>query len=84
MMKMKRLFITLALVLSLAVCGCAATQSNGGIFQRGENVEETKIGPGLPGHGQTGDQPAPVGAGVLALAFFGAAYLIGKKSKENE
>ena len=81
---MKKSLVTLALVMALTVCGCAATQDGGGLFKRGENVEQTKGGPGLPGHGQEGDQPAPIGSGIAVLTVLGGAYLIGKKSKENE
>lgn len=84
---MKKILVTLALLMALTVCGCAATQDGGGLFKRGENVEQTKGGvttPGLPGHGESGDQPAPIGSGIAVLTVLGGAYLIGKKSKENE
>ena len=81
---MKKILITLALVMSLSMIGCAATQGGGGLFQRGENVEETKGGPGLPGHGQEGNQPAPVGGGIAILATLGGAYLIGKRNNKED
>ena len=40
-------------------------------------------GPGLPGHGETGDQDAtPLGSGIALLAGLGAASLIGKRKEE--
>ena len=85
---MKKLFITLALVLALSVCGAAKEYpqfGNGGLFQRGEKVEKTseKV-PGFPGHGGTGNQNAPVGSGIAVLTTLGAAYLLGKKRNENK
>lgn len=88
---MKKILVTLALVMALTVCGCAATQDGGGLFHRGNpSSDKTTVVfdkggfPGLPGHGETGDQPAPIGSGAIALTLLGGAYLIGKKSKENE
>jgi hypothetical protein len=85
---MKRILITLALVLSLSLIGCAATLTptptltqGGGMFQRGEKVEmveDAKV-PGVPGHGHNGNQDAPIGEGVAVLTALGTAYLIGKK-----
>ena len=62
----------------------------GGLFQRGTNNEEshglmnrdTKV-PGLPGHGESGNQPAPIGGGALLLIGFGAAYALTKNRKEK-
>ena len=42
-----------------------------------------KEGPNLPGHGATGEQNGPLGSGVAVLLGLGAAYLIGKKRKEE-
>ena len=62
----------------------------GGLFQRGNNDNEESSGfmnrdakaPGLPGHGETGDQPAPLGSGTLLLIGFGAAYAMSKRNKK--
>ena len=38
----------------------------------------------LPGtHGETGDQDTPLGSGIALLAGLGAAYLVGKKRREE-
>ena len=86
---MKKLALTLAIVLGLGV----ASFAQGGLFQRGDTDEYslyrdgeggTIMGPGLPGHGETGDQDAtPLGSGVVALLSLGAAYLVGKKRNEK-
>ncbi len=81
---MKKILITLALVLSMSLFSCAATQEGGGLFRRGDNVEQVKGGPGLPGHGQEGDQPAPVGSGVALLTALGGAYLVSKKTRKED
>ncbi|MCR5658388.1 MAG: hypothetical protein K6G25_03575 [Bacteroidales bacterium] len=42
--------------------------------------------PGMPGHGETDDQPgqgAPLGSGIVLLAGLGAAYLVGKRRNED-
>ena len=83
---MKKLALTLAIVLGLGMTSFAG--HDGGLFKRGETAENTNsskgIGPGLPGHGETGDQPAaPLGTGIAMLAGLGAAYLIGKRRKED-
>ena len=39
---------------------------------------------GLPnGHGLTSDSGAPLGSGLLVLTALGAAYLVGKRRKED-
>lgn len=81
---MKRILITLALVMSMSLISCAATNRDGGLFQRGEYAEETKVGPGLPGHGLGGNQPAPVGSGLAILTTLGAAYLICKRNNKED
>ena len=83
---MKKLTLTLALLLGVSLTTFA---DGGGLFQRGsDNTEESTgmmnrdfKGPGLPGHGETTDQPAPLGSGALLLIGFGAAYAL-KKSKK--
>lgn len=81
---MKRLSLILGFLLMVTV---ATAQNGGGLFQRGEDPkQETNRGgiPGLPGHGEDGNQPAPVGAGVGLLIGFGAAYAMYKKKSEND
>lgn len=74
----------LALVLSLVFMTTALTaQTNQSLFGREKESSESKFGPGLPGHGGTGNQDAPVGAGVALLISFGAAYAMYKKSKKD-
>ena len=89
---MKKLALIFAIVLGLALTTFANT-NDGGLFQRG--ASETNSGfygdrgnrdplmPGLPGHGATGNQNAPLGSGVAVLLGLGAAYLVGKKHNEE-
>ena len=65
----------------------------GGLFGRGYATSEyegyrdgmTSLGllPGLPNHLQEDDQDAPVGSGIAVLLGLGAAYLVGKRRKED-
>ena len=85
---MKKLALTIAIVLGLGLT-TFADPNGGGLFQRGADTEmNTREGgsiltPGLPGHGQTGNQDAPLGSGIAVLTALGAAYLVGKKRNEK-
>ena len=85
---MKKLALTLAIILGLSMASFA---EGGGLFGQGQTVEENtptttmyhRDGtPGLPGHGGTGNQPAPVGSGIAVLIGLGAAYAVAKKREE--
>ena len=80
---MKKLILTIAIVLGL---GMAATAQNSLFNRDGNDQEEMRgnrgFGPGLPGHGEEGDQPAPLAGGALLLIGFGAAYAMNKRSKK--
>ena len=89
---MKKLALTLAIVLGLGLSSFAEGNQGGGLFQRG-TADETEYGigsnregngsPMLPVHGQTGNQPAPLGTGIALLLGLGGAYLIAKNRKED-
>ena len=87
---MKRVIMTLAIVLGL---GMASYANGGGLFGQGQAVAEenstsvmtgTRLGgaPNLPGHGESGNQPAPLGSGIAVLIGLGAAYAYAKKREE--
>ena len=90
---MKKLIMTTAIVLGLSM----TTFAQGSMFHRensrdnGNAVYESKgnlfrtdpLTPGLPIHGQTSNQDAPLGSGIALLTALGAAYLVGKKSREE-
>lgn len=82
---MKKLMLILAFCLASTL---AIAQNGGGLFQRGqqESKEANRGGgfPGLPGHGEEGDQPAPLGAGCGLLITFGAAYALYKKKSKSK
>jgi len=92
---MKKLTLTIAIVLGLSISTFAFpnTSNSGGLFQRGNNVEETHFlgrtaqsEPLLPNHGELGNMDAdetPVGSGIAVLLGLGAAYLVGKKRREE-
>jgi len=88
---MKKLALTIAIVLGLSMASFA---DGGGWFNQGqttstENTSNTSTpdyhrdSPGFPGHGGEGNQPAPLGSGIAVLMGLGAAYLVGKKRKEE-
>ena len=76
--------LTLAIVLGL---GLATSFARGGLLQPRDLPTEEQGnrdgGPGLPGHGASGHQDAPLGSGIAVLAALGGAYLIGKRRKQN-
>ena len=93
---MKKLALTFAIVLGLGLTSFAGP--NDGLFSRGGNAEKGGSGnsyynggnrdgelltPGLPGHNLTDNQDAPLGSGIVLLTALGAAYLVGKRRKEE-
>ena len=92
---MKKQITTIAIVLGLVTTAFANPNDNG-LFQRGIITDEEYYGaascfnrngdltaPSLPYHDQVGDQDAPLGTGIAVLTALGAAYLVGKKRREN-
>ena len=89
--KMKKLVLTIAIVLGVAF-GATAQQSsqffdngqqpaNNENFFGGSRGDGSKI-PGLPGHGGHGNADAPLGGGALLLIGMGAAYAVAKKKNK--
>jgi hypothetical protein len=87
---MKKLAMTLAIVLGL---GVASYANGGGLFGQGQAAPEQSSttmmsgnrlggGPALPGHGSEGNQPAPLGSGIAVLIGLGAAYAVAKKRED--
>ena len=93
---MKKLALTIAIILGLSL-STFANPNGGGLFQRGMVDEEyygmgyynngmrTTDAPMLPNHGLPGNQNAdgPLGSGIAVLLGLGAAYLVGKRRKED-
>ena len=90
---MKKLALTIAIVLGL---GMASFADNGGLFNRGASAPASStssssyegnrdgiFAPRIPNHGETTHQNAPVGSGIAVLTALGAAYLVGKKRREE-
>lgn len=84
---MKKLALTIAIVLGLSMTTFA---DGGGLFQRGNTPENSQENsslrggmPGIPGHGENTDQPAPLGSGIVLLTALGAAYGFAKKRREE-
>ena len=86
---MKKTLLTIAIIFGLGLTTFAAP-NGGGVFQRGTSETEF-YGPGwretampaLPNHGESTNQNAPLGTGIALLTAFGAAYLVGKKRREE-
>jgi hypothetical protein len=51
--------------------------------REGNNLSEDPIYPLLPEHGQSDNQAAPLGSGIVALMGLGTAYMVAKKRKEE-
>ncbi len=88
---MKKLVLTTAIVLGLGMVSFA-DPNGGGLFQRGNMPENTlgiregeggMVTPGLPNHGQQGNQDAPMGSGIAVLLGLGIAYALGKQHKKE-
>jgi hypothetical protein len=92
---MKKQIITLTIILGMAMTGFAQSSmfhrensgNNGNAIYQ-ERSFFTKEGgtetPLNPGHGQGGNQDAaPLGSGIVMLTALGAAYLVGKKRREE-
>ena len=91
---MKKLIVTLAVVLGISLSGNAQYfEQGGGLFERGMVSDEEFYGtsgfrdgglllPGLPNHGLDTNQD-PLSGGIALLAGLGAAYLVAKKRKED-
>ena len=89
---MKKLALTIAIVLGVGMASFAEP-TNGGLFQRGEAIEnngntiygQNRDGfPMLPQHNKDDNQPAaPLGSGIALLTALGAAYLVGKRKQED-
>lgn len=88
---MKKLALTIAIVLGMTVGAFAQTQ-NGGLFQMGPERQYDSYDYGntrgsglfLPNqHGLEGDSDgAPLGTGTVLLLGFGAAYAMTKRNKK--
>ena len=93
---MKKTVLTFALVLAMGI-GTFSQESEGGMLRRSKEYQATYRNDGrqqlvdrngsfiaLPGFGQTDDQDgAPLGSGIAVLLGLGAAYMVGKKHKEE-
>ena len=89
---MKKLALTFAIVLGLGLTSFADPE---GLFNRaGSNAGGNTIfngsakpgdvaTPALPAHGLSDNQNAPLGSGIAVLTALGAAYLVGKRRKED-
>ena len=85
---MKKLALTIVAVLGLSMTTFA---EGGGLFQRGTEPEyqifmreDDPLLPGMPGeHDLFNNTDAPLGTGIAIMTALGAAYLIGKRRKED-
>ena len=94
---MKKLTLTLTLILGITMTtfadgglfnrGYNAENGYSGYNYFGAKAEGDKAGspamPLLPNHGESGNQPAPVGSGIAVLMGLGAAYMVAKKRREE-
>ena len=95
---MKKLIMTTAIVLGLAMTSFAqggsvfhrensgdngnAVYQDRSYFSKDGGVTPLST-PGMPGHGGNDNADAPLGSGIALLTALGAAYLVGKKRREE-
>ena len=93
---MKKTIITLSLILGITMTTFAdgGLFNRGNNAKNGQasgyiyfNAKDTGSGdvamPMLPPHGSDENNPAPLGSGIAVLMGLGAAYLVGKKRREE-
>ena len=95
---MKKLTLTIAIILGMTMSSIAndglfnrannaQNGASGYSFFSGSRLGDEGEGvfsmPGLPGHGEGTDQPAPLGSGIAVLMGLGAAYMVAKKRREE-
>ena len=93
---MKKLALTIVLLLGLTMTTFAdgGLFNRGNNAKNGQasgyiyfNAKDTGSGdvamPMLPPHGSDENEPAPLGSGIAVLMGLGAAYLVGKKRREE-
>ena len=91
---MKKQIITLTIILGMAMTGFAQSSmfhrensgNNGNAIYQGRSFFTKEGGPATPsnpGHGQGGNQNAPLGSGIVLLTGLGAAYMVAKKRREE-
>ena len=90
---MKKTIVAIAILLGIGLSGMA--QEGQGMLRRSQEYEQGRnanrmgdrgIGLALPTtHGESGDfdSTTPLGSGVAVLLGLGAAYLVGKKRREE-
>ena len=89
---MKKLILTIAVILGISLSVNAQYfSSGGGLFEGGMVSDEEFYGagglrdgglPSLPNHGLSDNQDAPLTGGLLILAGLGAAYALKKKNED--
>ena len=94
---MKKLALTIAIILGITMTtfadGGLFNRGNNARYGQASgytyfNAKEPGMREGetplVPGHGLGGNQPAsPLGSGIAVLVGLGAAYLVGKKRREE-
>ena len=93
---MKKTIITLSIILGMTMTSFADGglfnrgnnakygQANGYAFFNAKNTASEEVAtPMLPPHGSDDNEPAPLGSGIAVLMGLGAAYLVGKKRREE-
>ena len=93
---MKKLALTIALLLGITMTTFAdgGLFNRGNNAKNGQasgyiyfNAKDTGSGdvamPMLPPHGSDENNPAPLGSGIAVLMGLGAAYLVGKRRREE-
>lgn len=91
---MKKLVLTIAIVLGLSAVSFADVQKEGGLFKRGDMQKSQgsfrsgeMLFPGTLGENgnvNAFDNDAPLGSGIALLLGMGGAYFVAKRRKEEK
>ncbi|MCQ2319382.1 MAG: hypothetical protein MJZ90_10775 [Bacteroidales bacterium] len=76
---MKKTLLAIAIILGFTA---GAMAQSDGFFNNWNNFDNREDGlelPALPNHALSGDQPAPLGSGLLILTALGAGYALSKR-----
>ena len=78
---MKKILFAIAFVMMMVIANAQSDgffKSDNGGYSNREGSESIMA---LPDHGQTGDQTAPLGSGMLILTAMGAGYAMTRRKK---
>ncbi|MCQ2306849.1 MAG: hypothetical protein MJ000_04695 [Bacteroidales bacterium] len=80
---MKKILLTIAITIGLITSAMAQSDGFFNDWKDFDNRDNGSDLPELPNGGLTGDQPTPLGGGLLILTALGAGYAVSKRRTKN-